>query len=146
MVDMPNTIQLHPEQHKGAKTFGLIPRLCAVFDNYHGLFYRVRKKCEDLLLRLNQQAHLLENVSAEAVAPTLSASSGGVGEGGSSASASLPPPGEPVSASASPAGESARIRVGVSGGKSLKKRGGKIASSTRGRGRGGNPGKKPRLK
>ena len=89
MVHMPNTIQLHPEQHTGAKTFGLIPRLCAVCDNYHGLFYRVRKKCEDLLLRLNQQAHLLENVSDEATVQatttTLSAcsttSSGGVGEG-----------------------------------------------------------------
>jgi hypothetical protein len=107
MVDMPNTIQLHPEQHKGVKIFGLI-----------------RKKCEDLLLRLNQQAHLLENVSDEATAPTLSASSGGGHEGRSFASASLPPP-----------ENRARMRGGGRGGKSL----------TRGRGRGGNPGKKPRL-
>ena len=98
MADMPKTIKLHDEQKKGAKEFKLIPRLCVLCDKYHGSFYRVRKKCEELLLRLNQQAQ------AEAVAPTLSASSGGVGEGGSSASASLPPPGEPVSASASPAG------------------------------------------
>ena len=140
MADMPKTIKLHDEQKEGAKEFKLIPRLCVLCDKYHGSFYRVRKKCEELLLRLNQQAQ------AEAVAPTLSASSGGVGEGGSSASASLPPPGELVSASASPAGEGARIRVGGSGGKSLKRvqqRGGKSASSTRGRGRGG---KKPRLK
>ena len=65
-------------------------QLCVLCDKYHGSFYRVRKKCEELLLRLNQQAQLLGDDSAEAVAPTLSASSGGVGERGSSASASLP--------------------------------------------------------
>ena len=46
MVDMPNTIQLHPEQTKGAKAFKLTSRLCAVCDNYHGLFYRVRKSVQ----------------------------------------------------------------------------------------------------
>jgi len=139
MADMPKTIKLHDEQKKGAKEFKLIPRLCVLCDKYHGSFYRVRKKCEELLLRLNQQAQV------EAVTPTLSASSAGVGEGGSSASASLPPPGEPVSASASPA---ARIRVGGSGSKPLKRvqqRGGKGKSKTRG-GAQGNSAKKPRLK
>ena len=120
-------------KNKGAKEFNLIPRLCVLCDKYHGSFYRVRKKCEELLLRLNQKAQLLGDDSAEAVAPTLSASSGGVGEGGSSASASLPPPGEPVSASASPPGKGARIRVG---GKRVQQRGGKRASSTKGGGQG----------
>ena len=102
MIEMPNTIKLHAEQDKGAKEFKLTARLCGLCDKYHGLFYRVRKKCEDLLLRLNQEAQSHGDVSAEAVAPTLSASIGGDGEGGSSASASLPPPGKRVSASASP--------------------------------------------
>ena len=80
IADMPKTIKLHDEQKKGAKEFKLIPRLCVLCDKYHGSFYRVRKKCEELLLRLNQQAQLLGDDSAEAVAPTLSASSGGVGD------------------------------------------------------------------
>ena len=36
MVDMPNTIQLHPEQQKGAKEFKLTARLCVLCDKYHG--------------------------------------------------------------------------------------------------------------
>ena len=119
MVDMPNTIQLHPEQHKGAKTFGLIPRLCAVCDNYHGLFYRVHQKCTELLSCLKQQAHTQATTTTPSASSTTS--SGGVGEGGLSIAVSSPP-------------KEARVRS----------RGGK--SSTRGRGRGGNPGKKPRLK
>ena len=42
ITEMPKTIQLHREQTAGAKTFGLIPRLCGLCDKYHGLFYRVR--------------------------------------------------------------------------------------------------------
>ena len=124
MVDMPNTIQLHPEQTKGAKEFKLTSRLCAVCDNYHGLFYRVRQKCTELLLGLKQQAHTQATTTTPSASSTTS--SGGDGEGGLSIAVSSRLPGQGV-----------RCRGGGSGGRGK--------SSTRGRGR-GNPAKKPRLK
>ena len=124
MVDMPNTIRLHPEQDKGAKEFKLTSRLCAVCDNYHGLFYRVHQKCTELLPGLKQQAHTQATTTTPSASSTTS--SGGNGEGGLSIAVSSRLPGQGV-----------RCRGGVSGGRGK--------SSTRGRGR-GNPAKKPRLK
>ena len=90
MVDMPNTMKLHPEQIKGAKAFKLTSRLCAVCDNYHGLFYRVHQKCTELLPGLKQQAH----TQATATTPSASSttSSGGNGEGGLSIAVPSRPP------------------------------------------------------
>jgi hypothetical protein len=75
MIEMPKTIKLHAEQVDDAKEFKLTARLCVLCDKYHGLFYRVRKKCEDLLVRLNQEAHPLGDVSDEAAAPTSASAS-----------------------------------------------------------------------
>ena len=94
MVDMPNTIRLHPEQDKGAKEFKLTSRLCAVCDNYHGLFYRVHQKCTELLPGLKQQAHTQATTTTPSASSTTS--SGGNGEGGLSIAVPSRLPGQGV--------------------------------------------------
>jgi hypothetical protein len=134
MIEMPKTIKLHAEQKDGAKTFRLIPQLCGLCDKYHGLFYRVCKKCEDLLLRLNQQAlgDVSDGAVVQATTPTLSArptsSNGGDGEGG--LSVAVPSP--------------TRARI-IVGGKPRGRGKGKSLTRGRGRGTGGNPSKRGRL-